>query len=100
MNAKAQTVKEWPILVLFAICSIGLCLFLFFIDEGNYHLRGIFEPSNFFAFSVYFAAAFLGQALVYALMEKLTNKRQPIMSVLIGAPLGVITLMLLFWYVI
>ncbi|MBT8196442.1 MAG: hypothetical protein HKO56_04185 [Bacteroidia bacterium] len=100
MNAQIQTVKQWPVVSLFFISSLAMCLFLFFIDEGNYHLKGLFTPSNILAMSLYFIAVLLGQTFVYAILEKFSNKRQPIMSVIIGAPLGAIALMCIFGYVI
>jgi hypothetical protein len=98
MNAVIQKTKSWPVLVLFTSCAVILCLFLFFIDEGNYSFAGLLNPANFIAMSIYFIAAFFGQAAVYALLEFITNKRQPIMSVIIGAPLGAFLLMCVFWF--
>jgi len=98
MNAIIQKTKSWPIITLFALSALMLCAFLFCIDEGNYSFAGLFEPANLFAMSIYFIAAFFGQAIVYALLEFSTKKRQPIMSVIIGAPLGAFLLMCVFWF--
>ena len=98
MNAKAQTIKDWPVVMLFVLSALFLCAFLFYIDEGNYHFKGLFEPMNLIAMAIYFVAAFLGQAIVFAFFEFVLKKRQPIMAALIGAPIGVIALMLFFWF--
>ena len=98
MNAQVQTLKQWPVVALFTLSALFLCAFLFYIDEGNYSFAGLFDPANFVAMCIYFVATFSGQAIVYALMEQITKKSQPIMSVIIGAPLGAIALMLFFWF--
>lgn len=58
---------HWSLLLGFALL---VTLFLFFIDEGNYTLRGIEEPGNIVAMSLYFLGLTVGLFATNAWLAK------------------------------
>jgi hypothetical protein len=51
-------------LFIYLIVSLAGSLFLLFIDEGNYHLRGLTNPGNIIALVIYSIGILMGQLLV------------------------------------
>jgi len=80
----------------FLIVAAGLCLFLFFIDEGHYSFQGMMHPSNLLGLGLYFAL-FLGiQLLVYWFVSR---KLQFGLSIFLPI-LVLAVVMLAFWLLI
>ena len=87
---------HWSVLL---ITALAVCLFLFFIDEGRYTLRGLEQPGNIMAMSLYFAGLVVG---LFA-MNWLFARRRPgggrtALVLGLGSILGV-ALTILFIYV-
>jgi|GEM_PF-6426393 hypothetical protein len=77
--------------------TVALCLFLFYIDEGNYSLRGLTKSGNLIAMSFYAAGLMSGQALAFLWLKNMRYPYRILLSTVLGLVMGVlITLVLLF----
>ncbi len=89
--------KESYTVVLQLGITLFTCLFLFYIDEGNYSLKGLTQPGNLIAMSMYAIGLMSGQVLAFMWLKKLAYPYRIILSTLTGLVMGVlITLILLF----
>ncbi|HAD97749.1 MAG TPA: hypothetical protein DCG19_10110 [Cryomorphaceae bacterium] len=76
--------------LLLAFSSILVTMFLFFIDEGYYDFRWMRDGGNWLIFMIYAGLIYLGQRLVYYLIQRYYQGRaKMVLSVLGGSALGV-----------
>lgn len=80
--------RSLTLLLLLSSSLLGT-LFLFFIDEGNYHFNNLLTQHNIIALSFYFVGIFLTQLILYlVLKERIHLVKTIVWSVVIGFPLG------------
>lgn len=85
------------VLILLA-SSLGVALFLGFIDEGYYNFNFLSDPGSIIALLIYGAFIFLCQYAVYGLIFRKTDfKGKLFTSIFLGIILGIV-LAILFFY--
>ena len=85
-------------LIVFVLAATAVVLFLFFIDEGNYSLRGFTNPLHWLVFLIYLIPTVLAQFLTYLLLTKLNMKDGKLtFSVVIGLFFGIASVISLFY---
>jgi len=73
----------------FVIVAFLSTLFLFYIDEGNYSLKGITQVGNIIALSIYWLGLILGQVLVKSFLYKQkTGYEKTALVIVTGLPIG------------
>lgn len=79
------------------ISAIIITIFLFFIDEGYYDFRWMSDAGNWIPFFIYLVVIFILQ-LVFSdiILKKYHGKNKTILSILEGAVIGLILLVLIF----
>lgn len=79
------------------ISAIIITNFLFFIDEGYYDFRWMSDAGNWIPFFIYLVVIFILQ-LVFSdiILKKYHGKNKTILSILEGAVIGLILLVLIF----
>lgn len=71
--------------------SVIITLFLFYIDEGYYNFKWMFQLSNWLAFVIYIIPVFGFQLLVLKLIGKrFSYQTSTVLSVIIGTTIGLI----------
>jgi hypothetical protein len=74
----------------YLLTSVSLTLILFFIDEGYYNFKWMTNVGNWLMFVVYAGGIFLLQIIADQLLfRKLSTQMRVALSVLLGLPLGV-----------
>lgn len=77
-------------IITYLLTSVGLTLILFFIDEGYYNFNWMTNVGNWLMFVVYVGGIFLLQIIADQLLfKKLSTQLRVALSVLLGLPLGV-----------
>ena len=95
LRTKTAQPKPW---LLFTVSAIVLVLFLFYIDEGHYSLKGFTNPVHLLIFFIYLTPSILAQFLVYRLLNKMQLKSGALLySVVCGLFIGVSLVMSLFY---
>ena len=96
-NIKKQTKTPWLVFVAAAFC---FTLFLFYIDEGNYSLKGFTQGYTWIVLLIYMIPQVLTQFVFFHLFKKkLNNKESALFSVLVGIPLGVALVIFGFYFI-
>ena len=71
--------------IVLLITSLLITIFLFYIDEGNYHLEGILKVGNLIPLSVYFLGIY---AVSYFSHKFLTKRTIPLVALSSSALFG------------
>lgn len=73
----------------FAVSSILITLFLFFIDEGYYNFNWMANIGNWIAFLIYVVPVFLFQLLIYAVaLRRYPGRGKIWMSIVFGTAMA------------
>jgi len=84
--------------VLFVISSLFLILFLFYIDEGNNNFGAFNSPFSGLIFLIYFLPALGGQFLISKLLSSIDDgSGKTLISMFLGAMLGIVFIVMLFY---
>lgn len=87
--------------ILFVISSAFLITFLFYIDEGNNSFSVFKGAFAWIIFLIYFIPTLAGQFLVSKLLSTVDNgSGKTLISMFLGALIGVITVVSLFYFFI
>ena len=79
---------KYPSLI-FVLSSLLVTVFLFYIDEGNYHLKGILKLANLVPLGIYFIGIFTSKLFLFRLIQHRTAGGQALMiSIAIGSIIG------------
>ncbi len=90
MNITLNQPRSIKALPAFIVATVLICLFLFYIDEGNYSLEGLTQPGNLIAMSFYFFFITIMQSVSYISVPKRINTNKAVLlSILIGIPIGI-----------
>ncbi len=54
--------------IILLISSFLVTVLLYYIDDGNYHLKGILEPGNMLALAFYFVGILISKLLLIRLL--------------------------------
>ena len=75
--------------IIFLVTSLIVTVFLFYIDEGNYHLDGILKPANLVPLGIYFTGIFMAKFILFRFIQPRTSAIPGlIMTVFIGSFIG------------
>jgi 4-hydroxybenzoate polyprenyltransferase len=86
--------NEW---LLFLMSAIVIVLFLFYIDEGNYSLKGFTNPGHIIVFFIYVIPTFLAQVFVFKLLTKFKIESGKLLfSIVCGLFLGIAAVIVCF----
>lgn len=99
MNVAINQPRSIKALPAFTITSLIICLFLFYIDEGNYSLEGLTKTGNLVAMGIYFFFITIIQCISYILIpKKVSANKATLLSIFIGIPVGIfITISFLYF---
>lgn len=87
-------------LLIFGFCAFIFTSFLFFIDEGYYDFNWTKRLVNWVVFAIYALPIFLLQFLIFKLLPReLILFLRYLVSVIVGAILGTIITVLIFYYI-
>jgi hypothetical protein len=77
---------------------LAITLLLFFVDEGNYSLQGLFQLGNMVSLLFYVGGIFVGISVLSMAVSKIRRSRtRDVLTVLGGSVLG-IAITVLFFY--
>lgn len=94
---KATTRPTYPYYII-PLFSLLICLFIFYVDEGNYSLKGFFDAQNVPALIIYFLAFNLMAFLIYRLVViKFPAVWGLIAALILTFPLGVLLALVVFY---
>lgn len=80
---------RYPSLI-FLLSSFLVIIFLFYIDEGKYHLEGVLKPANLVPLGIYFIGIFAAQLFLFRLFKHRTGIWMALMiGLLLGSIIGV-----------
>ena len=79
------------------LSSLAITLYLFYIDEGYYNFKWVFEIGNWAAFAIYIGLIFGCQFILFQLIRRMNRIRSKITWSIIA---GTVLALLLAFFVI
>jgi hypothetical protein len=101
MNTSILSFKQRDVEIIVPfISTMGILMFLFFIDEGYYDFRWMVDIGNWVVFFIYFIILFPLQVGISELvLRKASGRKKMVLMVLVVMPLMIVSLMSLFYLI-
>jgi uncharacterized protein YqgC (DUF456 family) len=99
MQTNTLTIPKKPSLFLInLLVAFVVTTILFFIDDGYYNFNWTLHLSNWVFFVIYIVSIFLAQTLTEKfILKKYSGKNKTILTSLIGVPLGIALLFIIYY---